>query len=66
MDPDAMIPEKVYSTKMLWSKEFNLTEPLKNPQGQNGLRIVIKEYENYLGQNNQIVQRLIYADAIEL
>ncbi len=66
IDPDAMMPEKVYSTKMLWSKEFNLTEPLKNPHGRNGLRIVIKEYEKYQGQNNQIVPRLIYADAIEL
>jgi hypothetical protein len=66
VDPEAMIPEKVYSTKMLWSKEFNLTEPLKNPRGQNGLRVVIKEYEKYQGQNNQIVPRLIYADAIEL
>jgi hypothetical protein len=66
MDPDAMMPEKVYSTKMLWSKEFDLTEPLKNPHGQNGLRIVIKEYEKYQGQNDRIVQRLIYADAIEL
>ena len=66
VDPDTMMPEKVYSTKMLWSKEFNLTEPLKNPRGQNGLRIVIKEYEKYQGQNNQIVPRLIYADAIEL
>jgi hypothetical protein len=51
---------------MLWSKEFNLTEPLKNPRGQNGLRIIIKEYEKYQGQNNQIVPRLVYADAIEL
>jgi hypothetical protein len=66
VDPDIMMPEKVYSTKMLWSKEFNLSEPLKNPRGQNGLRIVIKEYEKYQGQNNQIVPRLIYADAIEL
>jgi hypothetical protein len=66
VDPNAMTPEKVYSTKMLWSKEFNLTEPLKNPRGQNGLRVVIKEYERYQGQNNQIVNRLIYADAIEL
>jgi hypothetical protein len=65
-DPDAMMPEKVYSTKMLWSKEINLPEPLKNPHGKNGLRIVIKEYEKYQGQNNQIVPRLIYADAIEL
>ena len=66
VDPDAMIPEKVYNTKMLWSKEFSLTEPLKNPHGKNGLRIVIKEYEKYQGQNNQIVPRLIYADAIEI
>ena len=65
-DPDAMIPEKLYGTKMLWSKEINLAEPLKDVHGKNGLRIVIKEYEKYQGQNNMIVPRLIYADAIEL
>jgi hypothetical protein len=66
VDPDAMMPEKVYSMKMLWSKEFTLTEALKNAHGKNGLRVVIKEHEKYQGQNNRIITRLIYADAVEL